>query len=73
MMPRMASPYSAAPMIPEPMIIFGTSRCGLCISSDAPFDSSKPTHRKTRTPITVRNPLMLGLRSPAVEAPAGRP
>src|SRR5262249_135274 len=36
-------------------------------------DSSNPTHRKTMIPIAVRNPSRDGLRSPAVEAPAGLP
>ena len=73
MMPRIARPYSTAPMTPDRRIIFGTSRCGWCISSEAPLDSSKPTHRNTRTPITVRNPLIDGLRSETVDTPAGRP
>ena len=73
MIPAIARPYRTAPISPDRRIIRGTSRCGLCISSDAPFDSSKPTHRKTRTPITVRNPLTEGFRSAAVDTPAGRP
>ena len=60
-------------MMPAPTIILGTSRRGLCISSDAPLDSSNPTQRKTRTPIAATNPLSVGLSSAAVEAPAGRP
>ena len=71
--PRITRPYSTAPMKPEPTIMTGTSRRGLCISSDAPLDTSNPTHRNTRIPIAVRKPLSDGFRSAAVEAPAGRP
>ncbi len=49
----------------------GTSRRGLRISSDAAPGSSNPTHRNTK--IGVRKPVTGGLRSAAVEAPAGRP
>src|SRR5216117_3337593 len=51
----------------------GTSRCGFIISSDAPLDSSKPTHRNTRTPTTPRNPLIDGFRSATPIVPAGWP
>ena len=73
MMPTIARPYRSAPITPDPRIIRGTSRWGLCISSDAPLDNSKPTHRKTSTPITVRNPFTDGLRSACPYTPAGRP
>ena len=72
-MPRITSPYSTAPRPPARTIIFGTSRCGSIISSDAPLEVSKPTHKNTRMEIAVRNPFKEGLMSPAVEAPAGRP
>jgi hypothetical protein len=34
--------------------------------------NSKPTHRKTSTPMTVRKPFTDGFRSAAVDTPAGR-
>src|SRR5712692_4956132 len=60
-------------MMPDPTIILGTSRLGLCISSDAPLDSSKPTHRNTSTPMTPRKPATEGLRSAADDVCAGCP
>ena len=72
-MPRITRPYSTAPMAPEPTIMTGTSRRGLRISSDAPLDTSNPTHKNTKIPIAVRKPVTDGFRSPAAEAPAGRP
>src|SRR5215469_4313566 len=72
-MPSITRPYRTAAMRPDRTIIFGTSRFGLRISSEAPFDSSKPTHRNTRIPIAVRKPSSDGFRSPTVDAPAGLP
>jgi hypothetical protein len=54
-------------------IMTGTSRRGLRISSDAPLETSNPTHKNTKIPIAVRKPVIDGFRSAAVEAPAGRP
>src|SRR5579862_1026179 len=73
MMPTMTRAYSAAASNPDRTIMAGTSRLGLRISSAAPVDSSNPTHMNTRTPITVRNPLRLGLKSAAADVPCGRP
>ena len=44
MMPTIARPYRSAPIAPDPRIIRGTSRWGLCISSDAPLGR---LHNKT--------------------------
>src|SRR5487761_39109 len=72
-MPTITRPYSSAPMMPAPAIIPGTSRRGLCISSDAPLATSNPTQRKTRIPIALTTPLSEGFRSAAAGVPAGRP